>query len=741
MIQLGDFTIDEKQSQLLHQGDVVAIEPKLFDLLLLFISKPNAIITRQEILETLWPNSLITDNAINKQVANLRKVLGDSAKSPRYLETVPKRGYRLICAVETINIATSSVDKSPLTELNEEEQVKKSSNIGHLSIVIFTGLFLTLGYLISLQFSDSGKENKNTSIIELTRAHGIEESAQIHPNGRFLFYLKESPDKNGKQLWLSDINSGNTQLIETSTNNISELFAVAEAKNNKQIKLLYLARQGSMCSVYQAILDEQSTFGQEPLKTRQLTWQQTKKLFDCNDKRIKDLEYNPLQNVIYYTAQPKNFWPNHIYSYDISQDKHALVTQEMPKGWGHHDIAISPNGKKLLIMSTNKDQKTQLLSLNIETGTITKGKQFDYVLTGAIWAHDSSHVYYRANTPSHQIMFSDIFGKEPESVVSISEYMSKNLSLMPDGKNLLFSTEKKNYSNRLIEVTAENDVEVNSKHTSLDNSTVNDGTPALFKDSSRYLFTSKRTGKTQIYLADYTSSTSTLLTHFTENYVVNYLVLSASNDSLLLSTGDNVFAIAMTHLTGKKSLTELSDEHRIFTSKAPIIAVSWFANNIAAITQVVNGTPELVLIDTSTKKPLALEGNWAYGFVDRFNGQDSYLIEKESNLLVKIDSVLVSEHLTSDSKTTAMFDKNTLKLTQTNVKLPSEFFHAKIDSATLYYGHMEQGVEYIHAVAINSSNAPSKFKTSQLMGYDVRNGSIIVSDIESLEGDIHRTSR
>ena len=88
-----------------------------------------------------------------------------------------------------------------------------------------------------------------------------------------------------------------------------------------------------------------------------------------------------------------------------------------------------------------------------------------------------------------------------------------------------------------------------------------------------------------------------------------------------------------------------------------------------------------------------------------------------------------------------MFDKSKLKLTQTNVKLPNEFFHAKIDSGTLYYGHMEQGVEYIHVVAISSSKVQSKFKTAQLMAYDVRNGSIIVSDIESLEGDIHRTSR
>ena len=99
MMQFGEFTLDDKQARLLCKKKEIAIEPKLFELLLLFVNQPNTIISRQDILDNLWAGSLVTDNAINKLVANLRKVLADEPKNPRYIQTVPKRGYRLICEV------------------------------------------------------------------------------------------------------------------------------------------------------------------------------------------------------------------------------------------------------------------------------------------------------------------------------------------------------------------------------------------------------------------------------------------------------------------------------------------------------------------------------------------------------------------------------------------------------------------------------------------------------------------
>ena len=84
MIYIGSHIFDiEKRQLLLNQGEsIVHLEPKLFDLLLLFTEQPNRILTRDDLLAHLWPGTLVTDNAVNKLIGNLRKILGDDAKSP-----------------------------------------------------------------------------------------------------------------------------------------------------------------------------------------------------------------------------------------------------------------------------------------------------------------------------------------------------------------------------------------------------------------------------------------------------------------------------------------------------------------------------------------------------------------------------------------------------------------------------------------------------------------------------------
>ena len=122
MIQIGKHRIDIKQARLFIEdsNSPIPIEPKLCELLSLFISKPNCIFSRQELLAHLWPNTIVTDNAINKLIANLRKLLRDNAKQPEYVETIPKRGYRLICKVE------QAPTNAPATDLGHASINKKS---------------------------------------------------------------------------------------------------------------------------------------------------------------------------------------------------------------------------------------------------------------------------------------------------------------------------------------------------------------------------------------------------------------------------------------------------------------------------------------------------------------------------------------------------------------------------------------------------------------------------------------
>ena len=103
-----DFVLDLDSFRLERSGVPLALEPKAFNLLVLLMGRPGHVFTKQEIFERLWPGTAVTDHALTRVVAQLRRVLGDEARDGRYIETVPTRGYRWLPKVETIQEVVES---------------------------------------------------------------------------------------------------------------------------------------------------------------------------------------------------------------------------------------------------------------------------------------------------------------------------------------------------------------------------------------------------------------------------------------------------------------------------------------------------------------------------------------------------------------------------------------------------------------------------------------------------------
>ena len=98
-LQVGTFTVRSAANELLRDGEVVQVEPKVMALLVYLAERPNQVVSREHLFEALWPGVLVGDDTLTQVVIKLRKALGDDAKSGGYIQTIPKKGYRLIAAV------------------------------------------------------------------------------------------------------------------------------------------------------------------------------------------------------------------------------------------------------------------------------------------------------------------------------------------------------------------------------------------------------------------------------------------------------------------------------------------------------------------------------------------------------------------------------------------------------------------------------------------------------------------
>src|SRR4051812_16617170 len=99
-VSFGPFRLDASNARLLRDGKPVALTPKAFDVLHHLVSRPQRLVTKDELLSAVWPDVIVSDASIKVCVREIRKALDDCAKTPTYIETVHRRGYRFIARME-----------------------------------------------------------------------------------------------------------------------------------------------------------------------------------------------------------------------------------------------------------------------------------------------------------------------------------------------------------------------------------------------------------------------------------------------------------------------------------------------------------------------------------------------------------------------------------------------------------------------------------------------------------------
>jgi DNA-binding winged helix-turn-helix (wHTH) protein/pimeloyl-ACP methyl ester carboxylesterase len=100
--QFGPFHLDARERRLSRGGEVIPLRLKVFDTLLVLVENAGRLVTKQELLETVWPETTVEENNLNHNVSVLRKALGERATGQHYIETVPRVGYRFAAPVKAV---------------------------------------------------------------------------------------------------------------------------------------------------------------------------------------------------------------------------------------------------------------------------------------------------------------------------------------------------------------------------------------------------------------------------------------------------------------------------------------------------------------------------------------------------------------------------------------------------------------------------------------------------------------
>ena len=113
-VRFGAFELDLKTGELWESGNKVVLQEQPFQVLRILVEQGGDVASREEIQKKLWPNDTVVefDHSINAAINKLRRALGDSAEEPQYIETVARRGYRLMVPMERVQSSSGDVPLS-----------------------------------------------------------------------------------------------------------------------------------------------------------------------------------------------------------------------------------------------------------------------------------------------------------------------------------------------------------------------------------------------------------------------------------------------------------------------------------------------------------------------------------------------------------------------------------------------------------------------------------------------------
>ena len=110
----GEWTVEPSRNLLLRGEEETRVEPRVMDVLVYLAGHPGRVVSKDELVRFVWQDRCVTDDVLTVAISALRKALGDDARGPEYVETVPRRGYRWIARVSPVTTDPEMVFAPPV---------------------------------------------------------------------------------------------------------------------------------------------------------------------------------------------------------------------------------------------------------------------------------------------------------------------------------------------------------------------------------------------------------------------------------------------------------------------------------------------------------------------------------------------------------------------------------------------------------------------------------------------------
>jgi Tol biopolymer transport system component/DNA-binding winged helix-turn-helix (wHTH) protein len=428
-----DVRVEPATFRVFKAGNAVQVEPKVLKLLLYLIENRGRLIEREEILGEIWNGTHVTENALSREIAKLRRSLGDDSKTPRYIETVRTRGFRFIAEVLVEAGSARAVGNGNDTDFAPpvvasppriaDDRKPRRLTLGKLfaiaGFVIVSAVGLMLGWR-SYRSSRPIASALPVTIRQITTWPGLDCNPAFSPNGQMIAY---SSDHTGSfEIFAKSLAPGGREV--QLTNDGQQNFDPAWSPDGGYIAYYSMKRHGIfVMPALGGVPRKLTEFGSHPV------WSPDGQSLVLQSVSSPDLGATPMGSSTIWIVSSQGGTPR------------QLTRTDAPPG-SHHAPSWSPDGKRIAFLNydTVSPQVWSVAFDGTELQAITDNKSGDK--SWPIYSPDGQSIYYNRGEALWKTPVRVDNGApagEPVKVADLGSTVIRNATVSASGTRIAYS--------------------------------------------------------------------------------------------------------------------------------------------------------------------------------------------------------------------------------------------------------------------------------------------------------------
>ena len=454
--QVGEWVAEPSWNRIRRNSETVKLEPLVMRLLATLAAAPGRPLLRRELLDAIWPDTIVNEEALSRAVSQLRRALGDDPKAPRYLQTVHKGGYCLIAPV-----TAALAEAAPASPPEPRRRRKPSWPL----LLLLTGIAAIFLYLA---VKPSAHQLALSPLVPITSEPGREIDPAISPDGKRIAYLASRDS--GYDLLVRDLEGGGTLRLTGSA--LSKGHPVWSPTGDR---IAFVGAQGDAAAIYVV----PSKGGQSVKFVDLPSWSY-------------GLDWSPDGRTLAFSDAAPGETPGIVLIDVISKSVRPVGRSDSSAG----DVkpVFSPDGRRLAFLRRDQFDRQQIAVVDIQHGSAAKilpapAQQ----LRGLDWAPDGESLLFSAKSGRRFGLWRlQADGSKSPEVYPVEGGDVFNPSISRDGRIAVEEVEQDRdvWSADLVRNTA----------VPLIRSTSGDYDPAYAPRGNELAFVSERSGSPEIWI-------------------------------------------------------------------------------------------------------------------------------------------------------------------------------------------------------------------------------------------------